>query len=126
VSADFFKPEHIKAELTDSFIMALKGYMRHAENMPHKEADLAMLNILNRNPNLLYLPPVGLAWKYLWKTSWSWVKLITKMKETPIQDFIKAHPPSIALRQLPISVHPKARFPVQILSFHITLNKTSN
>jgi hypothetical protein len=65
VSADFFKPEHVKTELTDSFIMALKGDMRHAENMPHKEADLAMLNILNRNPNMLYLPPVGLAWKYL-------------------------------------------------------------
>jgi hypothetical protein len=44
-----------------------------------------------------------------------------QMKQTYIQFFIEALPLSVALSKLPVSIHSKTRFPVQILSFHVTL-----
>ena len=93
----FFKPADIHTKLTDGLIMPVKRNMGHAEYHPDKQSDFAIVNILNREPNLLDSSPVCL----------------TKVEQTAIQIFIKVISPSISFSQLPVRVHAETRLPGQ-------------
>lgn len=58
--AHIFKIKKVMSQFTDGFIVSVKGNMGHAQAVPNKKPNLAILDIFNRESSLLNMPPVSL------------------------------------------------------------------